>query len=253
MENGNTMKTNYYQRKVVGIYLIQHRETLRSYCGQSRDVLSRWRAHCSGGKKAVGIGAAIRDEGVDSFIFRVLEECSVSQLNEREVFWIQHHDCVEPHGYNRNSGGGAPTHVSDKTKAKLSAKAKGRSHSPEAIEKCRAAKKGHIVSDETKEKIRAARVGKTHSPEARAKMTATRKGKLLSSEHREKISAGHLRRAREARSAAIEAISYAAPLQKLTDTLRYDRSYVTIAEDGTPLSAAPAPSLAELEEMLGLL
>ena len=217
-------RTNFYQRKVVGCYLIQHRETLRSYCGQSRDVLSRWRAHCSGGKKATGIGAAIRDEGVDSFTFRVLEECDVSQLNEREVFWIAHYDCVEPHGYNRNSGGGAPTHVSDKTKAKISAAAKGKKkgpHSPAHIEKLRASAIGNTYASSDK--------GKHQSPAAIA---------------------ARVESLRLAKAALTEPASYTALLQSVLDTLRHDKTYIPVAAEVKPPSASPSPTLAELDALL---
>ena len=245
-------RTNFYQRKVVGIYLLQHRETLRSYCGQSRDVLSRWKSHCSGGKKAVGIAAAIRDEGVDSFTFRVLEECSVSELNEREVWWIEHYDCVEPHGWNRNSGGGAPTHVSEKTK-----------------EKMRLAKLGKVrglFPPEVRANMSAAQKGKTHSPESRAKISAAHKGKTISPEHREQISAAskgrtqtpeHIaakaesrRRNKAARAAAVETASYTEPLLESLQSLKTDKTWTTMAEDVKPLSSHPSPSLAELDALL---
>jgi group I intron endonuclease len=182
------MKKNYYQRKIIGIYLIQHRETLRSYCGQSRDVLHRWKSHCSGGKKAVGIGAAIRDYGVDSFTFRVLEECDVSQLNDQEVWWIQHYDCVEPQGYNRNSGGGAPTFVSEKTREKMSEAGKGKTLPEETKAKMSAAHKGKTHSEESKEKMSAALKGKITSDETKAKLSAAGKGVPKSEETRTKMS-----------------------------------------------------------------
>lgn len=231
MEDGNTMRTNYYQRKIVGLYLIQHRETLRSYCGQSRDVLSRWKSHCSGGKKAVGIGAAIRDEGVDSFTFRVLEECSVSELNEREVFWIEHYDCVEPHGYNRNSGGGAPTYVSAATRKKMSASKMGNTAFAGKIPW----NKGGTHSPETCEKMSSAHLGRTRSPEV---IAASVEGK---------------RRAKAARAATAEAASYSEPLQEALQSLRTDKTWTPMAEDGTPTAGPPAPSLEELEELLQML
>ena len=248
-------RTNYYQRKVVGIYLIQHSETLRSYCGQSRDVLSRWKSHCSGGKAAVGIAAAIRDEGVDSFLFRVLEECEVSQLNEREVFWIEHYDCVEPHGYNRNSGGGAPTYVSKKTREKLSTSLKGKTLSPEHRAKTSAANKGKSLSPETRAKIGAAHKGMTRSPEACANIGAAKKGKTRSPEAIAAVVEGR-RRNKAARAAAAETASYSEPLLEALQSLRADSTWIPMVEDVKPPAGPPSvapPTLAELEEILSWL
>jgi group I intron endonuclease len=245
-------RTNYYQRKIVGLYLIQHRETLRSYCGQSRDVLHRWKSHCSGGKKAVGIGAAIRDEGVDSFIFRVLEECTVSQLNEREVWWIAHYDCVEPQGYNRNSGGGAPTYVSAATRKKLSAAHKGRALSPEHRAKTSAANKGKSLSPEHRAKIGAAHLGMTRSPEACANIGAAKKGKTRSPETIAAVVEGR-RRGKAARS---EAASLTDHTQKLLDTLKTDSTWTPMVEEAKPPAGPPSvapPTLEELEALLQLL
>jgi group I intron endonuclease len=185
------MKKNYYLKKCCGIYCITNKLSGLSYVGQSVDITMRWKHHTTPRKTSGGIKGAIMKHGVENFTFSVLEECKREELNEREAWWIAHLGTLSPSGYNLTSGGGQGTIVSDETKAKLSAASKGKTHSPEAIEKCRAARIGHIPSDETKKKIRTSLKGKTASTEARAKMTATRKGKPLSLEHRERISAGH--------------------------------------------------------------
>jgi len=197
---------NYYLKKICGIYCFTHIESGRQYCGQSIDCAERFKQHTTPKKASNGIKGAIMKYGVDAFSFQILEECKREELNDRETWWIAELGTLAPGGYNLTGGGGAATVVSEETRTRMSAKAKGRTHSPESIEKCRAAKIGHIVSDETKEKIRAANVGKTASPEACAKMTATRKGKLLSSEHRERISAGHIGKTQSAEhnAAALE-------------------------------------------------
>ena len=47
--------------------------------------------------------------------------------------------------------------------------------------------------------------------------------------------------------------SYSEPLLEALSALKTDKQYVAMDAAATPLSAAPPPSLAELEEMLGLL
>lgn len=158
-------KTDYWQRKICGIYLIQHKETSRAYVGQSIDCIKRWKSHTTPGKKSSGIAGAIKEQGVDKFIFCILEECSKDLLNEREKYWIAKYDCVEPNGWNRTSGGSSGTEVSSETKKKISA-----------------AKKGKKFSDEHKAKMSAAQMGNTSclgkkfSEETRSKMSAAQKG-----------------------------------------------------------------------------
>lgn len=62
-------------------------------------------------------------------------------------------------------------HLSEETKAKLSA-----------------ANKGHLVSEETRRKLSEASKGKHHSEETRKKMSETRKGHSVSEETKKKIS-----------------------------------------------------------------
>lgn len=157
-------KTDFWVKKYCGIYCIQNKTTGMAYVGQSVDIVKRWSAHTTPGKKSSGIQKAIKEAGIEAFHFFVLEICAREDLNDREIHWIKTYDCVSPRGYNGNSGGGAPTKVSDETKKKLSAAAKG--------------KKGKKRSEETKAKISAARMGKRGqktSDETKAKISAAKK------------------------------------------------------------------------------
>jgi group I intron endonuclease len=183
------------------------------------DCFERFKQHSTPKKNSTGIKGALMKYGVDAFSFVILEECGREELNEREVFWISELGTLSPGGYNLNSGGGAPTFVSDETKAKTSSAMKGKA-SP---------KKGKTLSPEHREKISSSSIGKTKSPETLAKRTESR---------------------RRAKAARTEAEAFAAPLQKLTESLRQDKQYVAIADKPKPLSAHPGPTIEELDALL---
>jgi group I intron endonuclease len=131
-------KTNYYMKKTCGVYVITHKETGKQYVGQSLDVCIRWKQHTSGKKTA--IAAALREEGLESWTFEVLEECKAKELLQRENYWIEKLGTLHPRGYNMNSGSGG--RACEESKEKMRAAAKGQS-SP---------RKGVKLSEETKAK-----------------------------------------------------------------------------------------------------
>ena len=52
---------------------------------------------------------AIRKYGLDNFSFEVVEDCSIDQLDEREIYWINYYDALNKEkGYNQHSGGYLP-------------------------------------------------------------------------------------------------------------------------------------------------
>lgn len=151
------MKTNYYLKKICGIYCITHTESGKQYVGLSADCFERWKQHTTPKKGAGGIKGAIMKWGVDAFSFQILEECKKEELNEREIYWIAQLGTLSPSGYNLTSGGNAPTTRSEESKAKQSAAMKGKHHSEDAKLKMAAAKKGKTMSEDAKLKMSAAR------------------------------------------------------------------------------------------------
>jgi group I intron endonuclease len=121
------------------------------------------------GKRKSLIQKAFAAHGIKSFSFVVIEECNRELLNEREVFWIAHFDCMVPNGYNLTSGGGQGKFISEETRHKTS----------EAL-------KGKPLSDETRRKMSEARKGMKLSDETRQKMSETKKN--LPEETRQKLS-----------------------------------------------------------------
>ena len=65
----------------------------------------------------------------DKFHFYILEECSVVLLDEREIYYIEHFDCLNHKcGYNIEFGGNANKTIASETREKMSTSAKARSY-----------------------------------------------------------------------------------------------------------------------------
>ena len=98
------------------IYKISNDINPRVYIGQTTQTLAqRWAQHISVSINNVSpeydyaIHKAIRKHGVQHFTITAIEECADTNLNEREVFWIQQYDSYL-HGYNMTLGGNDPPH-----------------------------------------------------------------------------------------------------------------------------------------------
>ena len=89
---------------MIGIYKITKKENGKSYIGQSNDIKRRFQEHKT--KKDIPIELAIQKYGVDAFDFEILEECELSELDTKEVYWIAYYNTFKGIGYNCNSGGG---------------------------------------------------------------------------------------------------------------------------------------------------
>lgn len=93
---------------MIGIYKITNNVNDKCYIGQSRDIKKRWTSH-----KNVAFNQncheynyplyqAIRKYGLENFSFEILEECSIKELNEKEMFWINKcNSSNSDYGYNQ--------------------------------------------------------------------------------------------------------------------------------------------------------
>lgn len=93
---------------VCGIYKITNIKNQMCYVGQARDVRKRLNEHL---KKGLGIDTpqgnklyqAMLEDGIDSFTFELLEECSEEELNSKERYYIELYNSID-YGYNSQSG-----------------------------------------------------------------------------------------------------------------------------------------------------
>ena len=177
---------------MIGIYKITNKLNGKVYIGQSVDIDTRWRHHCSA-KDNFAIHNAIKKYGEENFKFEVLLECPANMLNVWERDMIALYDCISPNGYNLTEGGEG-YHRSEETKIKISNALKGKHLSEEHKRKIGNARKGILRSEETKIKISESLKGKKRQPlsaEHKRKLSESLKGKKyqpLSAEHKRKLS-----------------------------------------------------------------
>ena len=176
---------------MIGIYRIYHRESGKSYVGQSINIRHRIRQHLSGSDGTVCLDRAIKKYGDNVFAWEVLELCSEENLNSRECHWIATLDCVKPNGYNLQTGGYGGGSPSKETRRKIGAANKGNKR-PDLAEYNRQTKtgkdpwnKGIPRTEEEKQKMSesskgqvAWNKGKQMSDEARKNMSEAKKGKV---------------------------------------------------------------------------
>ena len=87
--------------KISGIYKIEHKITGQKYIGQSKDIETRFKRHCS----VPPIDMAIAQEGVDSFDFSIIEEVPEDELLKKESYWIDYYMAdTNPKHYNVDKG-----------------------------------------------------------------------------------------------------------------------------------------------------
>lgn len=95
----------------IGIYKYQNKINGKVYIGQSQNIEVRKQQHIYDSSHleqrnnyATGVDYAINKYGIDNFDFEIIEECSIEELDNREIFWIDYYDSYCS-GYNRTIGG----------------------------------------------------------------------------------------------------------------------------------------------------
>lgn len=107
---------------IVGIYKITNPKG-KVYIGQSVDIEKRWKMHKGlYGSKSNKLKRSLIKYGISEHLFEVIEECSVEQIYEREIYWIEFYNSVEK-GLNILEGGQG-VKMTESIKKKISEKKK---------------------------------------------------------------------------------------------------------------------------------
>ena len=110
------MKTGY-------IYKIERKKTGQLYIGQTTRFEERMTEHKRGTVQY--IDRAIQKYGENAFIYTIIEEVPIKQLNEREKYYIKKYNTYNnSFHYNNHPGGDALGEVTEEHKEKLSTKLK---------------------------------------------------------------------------------------------------------------------------------
>ena len=168
-----------------GIYCIENTKSNKKYIGQSVNIEDRWRKHISELNNKTHHNDHLQNAwnkyGEDCFKFYVLEYCDISDLDEKERYYIGLYNTTDrDSGYNLQSGGQVSNSHSDETKKKISESNK-KAYQNKELRKVRSndALK-QWANPEIKEKIMGQNngmYGKHHSEETRRKMSEKKKGK----------------------------------------------------------------------------
>ena len=88
---------------MTGIYKITDQTNGKIYIGQSNDIERRWSEHRKNSKNGTTLlYQAMQQHGLENFIFEIIEECSLEELNNREQYYIDYFDSSNT-GYNMNN------------------------------------------------------------------------------------------------------------------------------------------------------
>ena len=162
------------------IYEYINNVTGKVYVGQTVDPKGRKRSHrYNTNFDDTYFYRALRKYGENSFTYNVIEECSQSTLNDREIYWINQRGSIAPNGYNTKQGGSQALH-SEESKAKMSEARMGIKFSESHLENLRKSHIGNTHTEETKEKLRNLHLGRKWDPSSHIKRAETlRENQLL--------------------------------------------------------------------------
>jgi group I intron endonuclease len=170
---------------MTGIYKIIN-PCNKIYIGQSTNIFNRVNHYkkldCKGQPKLYN---SIKKYGWENHVFEIIEECNIEQLNDKEIYWGQYFDVLNPDkGLNIKNLGYGGSH-STETKEKISLSLKGRDTSSFSKEH---------YTDEWRNKISISNLGKKRSEETKQKMSKSalghsrNKGRIQSDEEKKKRS-----------------------------------------------------------------
>lgn len=89
---------------MIGIYMYENKINHKKYIGQSTNIERRKEEHLKWPSKYSRFDLELQAIGEEQFTFSILEECSVDELDEKEIYWIKFYNSKEE-GYNLTIGG----------------------------------------------------------------------------------------------------------------------------------------------------
>jgi group I intron endonuclease len=115
---------------MIGIYKITS-PVNKIYVGQSVDIPKRWKQYkgteC---KQQIKLNRSFKKYGINNHKFEIIEECSLEQIDERELYWGIFYNVLGENGLNLRLGEGRGK-CSDETKLKKSLAMKGKKQTEE--------------------------------------------------------------------------------------------------------------------------
>lgn len=99
---------------MIGIYKITNKLNNKVYIGQSSNLERRYKEHFEWNNNSTQyIDLLIKDLGKDNFSYEIIEECSFSELDNKEKYWINYYNSFYE-GYNKTKGGNGAFYGSPK-------------------------------------------------------------------------------------------------------------------------------------------
>lgn len=133
---------------MIGIYLMKNTKDNKVYVGKSTNINKRIANHLKSLKRNEHYNKHLQgawNKDSEHFIFSILEECTIENINEREIYWISFYQSNKmQYGYNKTDGGsgtiGHELTKEHKQKLREANKGqvpwiKGKKHKQETIEK----------------------------------------------------------------------------------------------------------------------
>lgn len=142
---------------MIGVYKITS-PSKRTYIGQSIDIENRWIKYknINNSKVQQKLYRSFIKYGIDNHTFEILEECSIDELDNTEIKWINYFKTNKT-GLNILEGGGN-------------------------------SRKGVKHTNETKQKMSESHLGKQDTEQTKNKKSQLAKGKIKTDHHRNNLS-----------------------------------------------------------------
>jgi len=179
---------------MIGIYKITN-PIGEIYIGQSKDLDKRKlfysKLKCKSQRRLYN---SIKSHGWINHSFEVIEYCNLNELNEKEIFYINTHNCISPNGLNLKHGGNIGV-ISPETKQRMSDShlgsknyMYGKTHTKEARDIISKTHKGRKLSTAHIEFIKSINRGRVKSKEEIEKLRQSKIGKLRPQSVKDKVS-----------------------------------------------------------------